>query len=312
MIEQAMPAGTASATVRSFAACLTAVLEIDSPEAASMAAASPRTDPAVLPSPLDELRQAVASWRQWLAGRGLGLVEVAEAQRFNWPGYWIAVVRSEQQGAVCVLLFGTPPAVVLSPATSSLVGCRPVDLSIIKSFVVAGLDPAASTGAPSSRVHGVVEAIAVAASATAQMRLVDIVRAHADRGLDGDRYAEKAGTFSSHRPGARGYDLTLVEAEVLDALVLPDGSGLTHLASRRNVLTRGIDLNSLVGERFFVGDVECLGQRLCEPCAHLERLSSPGALKALIHRGGLRADIVGDGTIRVGATVRAARDAPRD
>ena len=66
-------------------------------------------------------------------------------------------------------------------------------------------------------------------------------------------------------------------------------------------VTRGIDLNALVGERFRVGDVECFGQRLCEPCAHLERLAPPGTLRPpLIHKGGLRADVLTDGEISVG------------
>jgi MOSC domain-containing protein YiiM len=80
--------------------------------------------------------------------------------------------------------------------------------------------------------------------------------------------------------------------------------GFAPQDARRNVVTRGIDLNALVGRRFTVGDVECIGRRLCEPCAHLERLS-PGTLRPLVHRGGLRADLLGDGTIHVGDPVSA-------
>jgi MOSC domain-containing protein YiiM len=80
--------------------------------------------------------------------------------------------------------------------------------------------------------------------------------------------------------------------------------------ARRNVVTRGVDLDALVGRRFRIGDVECFGQRLCEPCAHLERLTArdgkPGTLRALVHRGGLRADVLGDGEIAVGDEVSAA------
>ena len=55
-------------------------------------------------------------------------------------------------------------------------------------------------------------------------------------------------------------------------------------------MIRGIDLDALVGERFTISDVACFGQRLCEPCAHLERLTArPGTLRSLIHMGGLRA-----------------------
>ena len=78
--------------------------------------------------------------------------------------------------------------------------------------------------------------------------------------------------------------------------------GFSPEDARRNVVTRGIDLNALVGRRFRVGDVECVGRRLCEPCAHLQRLS-PGTLRPLVHRGGLRADLLGDGVIRVGDPV---------
>ena len=82
-----------------------------------------------------------------------------------------------------------------------------------------------------------------------------------------------------------------------------DELGLAPGEARRNVVTRGIDLNALVGRRFRVGDAECVGRRLCEPCAHLQRLTHPGILRDLVHRGGLRADILEGGAIRVGDTV---------
>jgi MOSC domain-containing protein YiiM len=66
----------------------------------------------------------------------------------------------------------------------------------------------------------------------------------------------------------------------------------------------GVALDALLGRRFRVGEVECLGQRRCEPCAHLQRLTRPGVLRALVHRGGLRADVVRGGEIRVGDAVR--------
>ena len=132
------------------------------------------------------------------------------------------------------------------------------------------------------------------------MVAVEEAVARAGRGLEGDRYGAGEGTFSN--PLARGVDLTLVEAEHLDALELPSGP-LDHAAARRNVVTRGVDLNALVGRRFRVGEVVCLGQRLCEPCAHLQRLTEPGTLRGLVHRGGLRADVLTDGTIHVGDAV---------
>jgi MOSC domain-containing protein YiiM len=163
-------------------------------------------------------------------------------------------------------------------------------------------------------LRGRVEAIAVAEQATAPMRQVERARALAGRGLDGDRYAAKAGTFTPSWPVRllakgipggydRGYDLTLIAAEVLDELVLPSGGHIEYIEARRNIVTRGIDLNALVGRRFRIGDVECLGQRRCEPCSHLERLTTKGVLRGLIHRGGLRADVLTDGQISTGAVI---------
>ena len=126
------------------------------------------------------------------------------------------------------------------------------------------------------------------------------------RGLEGDRYFDQRGTFSEAHD--RGHDLTLMEGEVLDDVVLPAGS-LAPEDARRNIITRGIDLNALVGRPFAIGEVECFGQRLCEPCAHLERLTAqagkPGTLRALIHKGGLRADVLTGGEIRVGDRIAA-------
>jgi MOSC domain-containing protein YiiM len=118
---------------------------------------------------------------------------------------------------------------------------------------------------------------------------VDAVEVTAD-GVVGDRYAESR-------------DLTLVEAEALEGLREDTGIEVSPAEVRRQVLTRGIRLNDLVGERFKVGEVECVGQELCEPCNHLQGLTYPGVLRGLVHRGGLRADIVSGGRIAVGDEV---------
>ena len=119
---------------------------------------------------------------------------------------------------------------------------------------------------------------------------VGSVRAVAGRGLEGDRYFFADGAGS-------GEALTLIEAEALEDV------GLTGAESRRQVVVRGGGLNDLVGKRFRVGDVECEGVELCEPCTHLQSLTRPGIIKDLIHRGGLRADILSGGTISVGDKV---------
>ena len=131
--------------------------------------------------------------------------------------------------------------------------------------------------------------------------------ARAGRGLQGDRYFDQRGTFSDAHD--RGHDLTLMEGEVLDDVVLPAGPPRPrgrpqehHHPRRRSQRARG--------QRFAIGEVECFGQRLCEPCAHLERLTAqagkPGTLRALIHKGGLRADVLTDGEIRVGDPIAAS------
>lgn len=120
------------------------------------------------------------------------------------------------------------------------------------------------------------------------------VRAIAGVGLDGDRYAAGGGTFSTKRGGGR--QLTLVSREALAALDPPLAPG----ASRRNVETSGVDLLGLVGRRFRIGDVECIGVRDCPPCGHLQKLTRPGVMKDLQGGGGLRADIVTTGDIAVG------------
>ena len=106
------------------------------------------------------------------------------------------------------------------------------------------------------------------------------------------------GTFPSGMPGSA---LTLIEAEVCDSFAPP----LAADEHRRNVVTRGIDLNALVGHEFLVGDLRCRGMRLCEPCTVADRYAARPILRPLVHRGGLRADILEDGEIRVGDPVRA-------
>ena len=138
-------------------------------------------------------------------------------------------------------------------------------------------------------MSGSVEAIHIAPAESELPEAVESVDVTAD-GIVGDRYGQ-----------AR--DLTLIEAEALEGLLADTGIELSAAESRRQVLTRGIRLNDLVGERFTVGGVECVGQELCEPCAHLQGLTRPGVLRGLVHRGGLRADVVNGGRIAVGDTV---------
>jgi MOSC domain-containing protein YiiM len=145
-------------------------------------------------------------------------------------------------------------------------------------------------------MSGRVESIYLAEARAAPVYPVDRAEVHAGKGLVGDRKYFGDGA----QPGGA---LTLIAQEALEAMAAEHGIELSPGASRRQVHTRGIDLNALVGRRFRVGEVECVGVELCEPCAHLESLTQPGVIKGLVHRGGLNADVLADGHISVGDTV---------
>ncbi len=144
---------------------------------------------------------------------------------------------------------------------------------------------------------GVVERIAISPVESQLPESVDSVEVLAGQGPVGDRYFVDA---PAERPGE---DLTLIEAEALEAFTAETGIALTHDESRRNVLTRGIGLNDLVGKRFAVGGVECVGVELCEPCSHLQGLTRDGVLRGMVHRAGLRCDVLTSGTIATGDPV---------
>jgi MOSC domain-containing protein YiiM len=146
--------------------------------------------------------------------------------------------------------------------------------------------------------RGSVEAIHVGREAAGALETVREIRAVPGRGLEGDRYFFGTGTYSRH-PGS-GREVTLIEAEAIEAIAREAGIALPAGASRRNIVTRGVPLNHLVGEQFRIGEVLLEATRLCEPCAHLEALAGDGLIRALAHRGGLRTVILKEGTIRVG------------
>ena len=218
-------------------------------------------------------------YKQWLGGRNLGLVPIDRPGAFSWPGKWLARV-----GDHAVVMFGSP--------SGPLLGAMPGG-AIEEGWVLAPLDVHLPADEPygTEPGTGTVAALLLAPEKEAPLDRVDEATAVAGRGLEGDRYARGAGTFSA---AGRGYELTLVEGEVLDEI------GLPWEEARRNVVTRGVKLNALVGRTFRLGEVECVGRRLAEPCAHLEQLSRPGLLRPLVHRGGLRADILAGGVVHVG------------
>lgn len=133
------------------------------------------------------------------------------------------------------------------------------------------------------------------------LRALDKAEAVAGGGLIGDRYFLKEGTFSDKDGPDR--EVTLIELEALEGMAREYELLLEPAQARRNLLTRGVPLNHLVGQTFAVGPVVLRGIRLCEPCGHLEKLTCKGVQKGLIHRGGLRAEVINGGLLTVGATI---------
>lgn len=154
---------------------------------------------------------------------------------------------------------------------------------------------------------GVLVGIYIAPDAGKQTVSLAEARAVIGRGLEGDRYYHERG-FYSKRPGRPHSPLTLIETEAIEALQRDNGITLKVGDARRNLVTRGVPLNHLVGKEFFVGDVLIQGTKLCEPCVHLEELTQKGVLGGLVHRGGIDARILTDGVLRVGDTIRPNTD----
>jgi MOSC domain-containing protein YiiM len=148
--------------------------------------------------------------------------------------------------------------------------------------------------------NGTVESIHIAAEAMGSLQPVDQAEAIPGAGLAGDRYVLKVGTFYKPEPD---YELTLIEAESIEALQRDYQIELSAGESRRNIVTRNVPLNHLVGKEFAIGAVRIRGIRLCEPCDHLQKVTGKPVIKGLLHRGGLRAQILTPGTIRVGDAI---------
>ena len=138
-------------------------------------------------------------------------------------------------------------------------------------------------------MSGLVEGIFFGAVDEGPLEGTDSVQVRTGAGIEGDRYGDK--------------DITLFEAEAIEGLKADTGIDLAPSEIRRNVMTRGIALNDLLGHRIRVGEVEAVVTELCHPCNHLQQLTQPGVLRGLTNRGGLNADVTSGGTIRVGDAV---------
>lgn len=153
--------------------------------------------------------------------------------------------------------------------------------------------------APAPLQSGSVEAIHVHPERAGPMLRIDEAALDAGVGIRGDRYAGL---------GIPGSHVTFIGSEGIEAMVAETGIPLEPRETRRNVLTRGVDLEALVGRRFRVGEAVCLGVKPCNPCNHLEQLTRPGVRSALSGRGGLRADILESGIVRPGDSIEELAD----
>jgi steroid delta-isomerase-like uncharacterized protein len=148
--------------------------------------------------------------------------------------------------------------------------------------------------------------IHAAPAAGAPMQALESAHAIAGQGLEGDRYFTKVGTYSK-TPGAVR-DVTLIESEAVEQVNAKLGTKFAPSDMRRNIVTRGVALNHLVGQDFRIGEVRLRGERLCQPCSYLETLTQVGIKAAMQHRAGLRAEILIGGTIRAGDEIAPAND----
>ena len=273
-----------------FVACLGTILELSPAELPKAQEVDDRP-----PGPL---------LSRWLGRLGVGLVPIQGPEAFNWPGPWLARARDSEGSTRPVVMYGFPSGVVFDPLSGAPWPDEPGEEHgwIEEGFVIAAGDIAAARPARAAAPagQGTVISIHIAEAAGAGGRSLTRARLLAGHGIEGDRHVLGRGTFPSGLPGSA---LTLIEAGVCAEL------GLTADEHRRNVVVDGIELNKLVGHEFVIGQVRCRGMRLCEPCTVIQRYAARPILRPLVHRGGLRADILNDGEIEVGDRVAAVHPA---
>lgn len=252
---------------------------------------------------LDEAR-ALAQVGERLAAVNLGVLRVTDPAAFAWPGHWIAIIETSAGERVPVAMFGVPSGPLDDADAAILATGR-----IVEGLVIVPLDLDRPHGAgaygSAATASGVVTALFTAPAAASACVSHPSCRAIAGQGLEGDRYASGDGTFSA--PDRNGQALTLISEEAL-AQAQANGAEIDAATARRNVVTRGIELEPLIGHRFAIGDVAFRATRLAEPCAHLQRVTRPGVLRGMVHLGGIRADILTDGELRVGDAIRLLPD----
>lgn len=142
--------------------------------------------------------------------------------------------------------------------------------------------------------------IHIALTRESPMQKVISAELEAGKGIVGDRYHSETGTYSQKLAGLPDKELTLLESEKIDEFNAENGFGFNYGDFRRNIVTEGVSLNALVGKEFTIGDIRLQGIRLCEPCAYLSKVLVPEIMACLVHKCGLRAEILDSGAIQEG------------
>ncbi len=249
-----------------------------------------KADLATIPAAPSGLGREGIGW--WLAAQNLALIPVHQPASFEWAGWWIARLAG---GDGYVVMAGTPSGVAWVPK-----GVRCGNGAVVEGWVIA---PPALSLPKRNAESGTVEEIYRFADSGAPAEPLSSAQLIAGVGIDGDRYALGKGHFQGE--GRWGQALTFIEVEAIEMLETDHGVIMPAVDARRNIVTRNIGLNALMGKRFWVGDILCQGSRLAEPCAWLQNTTPKGMLRGLVHRGGLRADILEGGVVQVGDAIGA-------
>lgn len=147
-------------------------------------------------------------------------------------------------------------------------------------------------------MSGKIENLLISSNPTSNMQEVTQIVLEEGKGIYGDRYYSQKGTFSSKGKVQPDRDVTLIEIENINAFNTEHSQNITALDLRRNIVVSNCNLNELVGKEFQIGNVILKGLRLCEPCEYLaDKLDNPKVLTNLIHKAGLRAQIIKGGSI---------------
>jgi len=152
-------------------------------------------------------------------------------------------------------------------------------------------------------LHGSIQEILICENSGDNLQYVDEANLIQGRGIEGDRYFNKTGTFSKDLEGGGDFEVTLIESEEIDSFNKKTGLDYQSTLFRRNIVTQNIRLNELVGKQFSIGDTVLFGARLCEPCAYLSGLLGDEIMQHMVHKSGLRAIIQQGGIIQTGATI---------